>query len=68
MMSKARVEHVGYSELNKCLIINYEREPGFLAYAAVAEKLCPKEGDIVWILQNDKLNYKGFGAVAVLLA
>ena len=67
MLNKVKVEAVKYSELNKCCVIEYEKESKSFALAAVAEKLCPKVGDIVWVLENDQLNYKGFGAVAVLL-
>lgn len=68
MMNKVRVEKVGFSSFNNCVIITYEKEPGFSATAAVAERLSVKESDTVWLLSNDRLTYKGFHAVAVLLA
>ena len=60
--------NVGYSFFNDCVTVIYEKKPGFSAYAAVAENLSVKEGDTVWVLQNDNLNYKGYHAVAVLQA
>ena len=68
MMNQVKVKKVGYSSSGNCIMIEYEKEPGFDAYAAVAEKLSVKEGDNVWLLRNDQLNYKGFSAVAVLQA
>lgn len=68
MMKEVIVTDVRYSSANECVIIQYERSPGNIAIAATAECLCPKLGDKVWVLTNDKLDYKGFNAVAVLLA
>jgi len=68
MMKKVTVLKVGYSKFHKCVTITYEKENGFEAYAACAERLSVKIGDKVWLLSNDQLTYKGFSAVAVLQA
>ena len=68
MMDKVKVKQVGYSSLNNCVTITYEKEPGLDAYAALAEKLSVKVGETVWLLHNSRLTYKGFSAVAVLIA
>ena len=68
MMTKGRVLSVGYAHgIYDCVIIQYQTKE-CVAFAAVAEQLSVKEGDLVWILHDDKLFYKGFSAVAVLLA
>lgn len=59
-----RVEYCGYP--HNCLAIRYLTEGDILAYAAVAEHLSVEEGDLVWVLHNDRLNYKDFNSVAVL--
>ena len=68
MMSKVTVTDVGYSPVKKCVTIKYEDSLGISSTAITAECLCPKVGDLVWVLKNDELNYKGFNAVAVLMA
>ena len=68
MMSKVTVTDVGYSSITKCGTIKYEDSSGVSSTAVTAECLCPKVGDLVWVLKNDELNYKGFNAVAVLIA
>ncbi len=69
MMSKAKVESVGYSHLHNCVVIKYyTKGDDMQRVAAVAKMLSVKVGDTVWVLQNDELSYKGFNAVAVLIA
>lgn len=68
MMKEVMVTKVGYSSIQNCVTIEYEKKPGVIKKAAVAEQLSLKVGDKVWVLKNDKLDYKGFNAVAVLLA
>ena len=68
MMTKEKVISVGYSgHPHNCITIRYQKGES-LAYVAVTEQLSVKEGDLVWVLHNDRLDYKGFNSVAVLLA
>ena len=67
MMSMEKVLSVEYSGYpHNCIVIRYQQEEGDIAFAAVAENLSVKEGDLVWVLHNDRLDYKCYGAVAVL--
>lgn len=68
MMNIRTVKSVRYSPLNKCNFIQYEKEPGQDAFAAIAEHLSVKVGQDVWIFSDDFVHYKGFSAVAVLVA
>ena len=68
MMREGIVTNVGYSSTKKCITIEYESNSEDTLTAAVAEMLSLKVGDKVWILNNSDLNYKGFNAVAVLIA
>jgi len=67
-MKEVIVTDVGYSSTKKYVTIKYEMSPDNIAIAVTAKCLCPKVGDKVWVLKNDELNYKGFNAVAVLIA
>lgn len=68
MMSKEKVLSVGYAKgTYNCITIGYQKDD-YLTFAAVSENLSVKVGDLVWVLHNSRLDYKGFNSVAVLLA
>lgn len=72
MMKKAKVIGVGTSPVKSSngltIVLTLEDESG--TFLAIATKtLSPKCGDIVWVFQDkENLNYKGYSAVAVLIA
>ena len=67
MMSMVKVISVEYSGYpHNCNVIRYLTEDNILAYAAISENLSVEQGDSVWVLHNDRLDYKGYGSVAVL--
>lgn len=66
MMTVEKVISVSCSRYpSECITMQYKKGD-ILATAALAEKLSVKEGDLVWVLNNDKLDYKGYNSVAVL--
>ena len=66
MMTVEKVISVSYSGYpSECSTMQYKKRD-ILATAAVAEKLSVKEGDLVWVLHNDRLDYKGYNSVAEL--
>ena len=68
MMTKVKVISVAPAcSTCKCDTIGYLGYFG-LTFAAVAEQLSVHEGDMLWVLHNDELDYKGFNSVAVLHA
>lgn len=68
MVEKMKVVEVKFSEKNDCVEIVCANLNNTLIYATLPKTLSVKCGDYVWVFYNENLIYKGYHAVAVLLA
>ncbi|MDE7251598.1 MAG: hypothetical protein K2O32_01445 [Acetatifactor sp.] len=62
MIKIRKVNNVGYSKLNDCVVITYE-DDGKDKFAACRENLVVECGNTVEIYRDDCVNYKGLSAM-----